>query len=140
MVKGKSWFALSEETRKELKRRKDANRVARKARTVEDRKQRKAERAQAKRARLAQIEARRQQRPEPLDLVSPSRIRVEAMAIAQMCRELGFLLGSLDGRPCRRLSQREVIEAALFRLEASLRRKLARRKKAKPEFAGAVDV
>ena len=39
------------------------------------------------------------------------------MAVAERSRELAFLLDSLGGvRPCKRMSQRQIIEAALLGL------------------------
>ena len=130
------WMELPQELRDDLDRRRDLNHEVKKAANAEKRRQREITRAIEKQQKRRRAEARRRERPKPMVLASPSRIRVRALAIAERCRELGFLLDDIDGvRPCRRKSQREVIEIAVRLLEASLSRKLVRRKVEKPEWA-----
>ena len=68
------WMELPHELRDELGRSRAVNREATKALYAE--RQREITRAIQKQEKLRRAEARRQQRPEPMELVSPSRIRV----------------------------------------------------------------
>ncbi len=111
------WDELPEDVRDDLVKRAELNVMARAARTAELRRQ------QATRETLRRLG---KLRPSKLDRVNPSRIQRSALASAERCRILRYELDKLTDKRRRRWNQREIIEAAIMGMEATLRLELER--------------